>query len=195
MVSLEKLNLSIDLLEINKRTGARGHGDQALPFCIRVKVPFSIFIYSIFSLFPLPIFTCLFVSLLFLINNNLQRMLQKSVEIDVLELLKSQNFLSPNHGEGNVEKASKPYYSYYLNPYSPNVTFLYHLKTSENRRFSDVFRGNRNVTLGEYGLNPNLIHIAPFFLIFEGPFLKVDSVALINTSYCQKYRKFQHLFR
>ena len=32
-----------------------------------------------------------------------------------------------------------------LNPYSPNVTFLY-------RRFSDVFRGYRNKTMGKYGL-------------------------------------------
>ena len=39
-----------------------------------------------------------------------------------------------------------------FNPYFPNVTFLYPLKTSENPRFSDVFRGYRNVTLGEYGL-------------------------------------------
>ena len=37
--------------------------------------------------------------------------------------------------------------------HSPNVTFLYPLKTSENlRRLSDVFRGYRKVTLGEYGL-------------------------------------------
>ena len=40
----------------------------------------------------------------------------------------------------------------HLNLYSPNVTFLYPLKTSENGRFSDVFRGYGNVTLGEYGL-------------------------------------------
>ena len=40
-----------------------------------------------------------------------------------------------------------------FNPYSSNVTFLYSLKTSENRGFSDVCRGYRNVTLGEYGLN------------------------------------------
>ena len=40
----------------------------------------------------------------------------------------------------------------WVNSYSPNVTFLYLLKTSENRRFSDVFRGYRNVTLGEWGL-------------------------------------------
>ena len=32
-------------------------------------------------------------------------------------------------------------------PYSPNVTFLYPLKMSENQRFSDVFTGYRNVTL------------------------------------------------
>ena len=36
-----------------------------------------------------------------------------------------------------------------FNPYSPSVTFLYPLKTPENLRFSDVFRGYRNVTLGE----------------------------------------------
>ena len=41
---------------------------------------------------------------------------------------------------------------HWLNPYSPNVTFLYPLKTSKNFRFSDIFRGYRNVTLGEYGL-------------------------------------------
>ena len=40
----------------------------------------------------------------------------------------------------------------FFNPYPPNVTFLHPLKTSENLRFSDVFRGYRNVTLGEYGL-------------------------------------------
>ena len=54
---------------------------------------------------------------------------------------------------------------YWLNPYSPNVTFLYPLKTLENLRFSDVFRGYRNVTLGEYGLKlANKIPI--FFPIF-----------------------------
>ena len=43
---------------------------------------------------------------------------------------------------------------YLFNPYSPNVTFLYPLQTSENPRFSDVFREYRNVTLEEYGLKP-----------------------------------------
>ena len=39
-----------------------------------------------------------------------------------------------------------------INSYSSNVTFLYPLKTSENPRFSEVFRGYKNVTLAEYGL-------------------------------------------
>ena len=39
-----------------------------------------------------------------------------------------------------------------IDPYFPNVTFLYPLKTSENLWFSDIFRGYINVTLGEYGL-------------------------------------------
>ena len=33
-----------------------------------------------------------------------------------------------------------------------SVTFLYPLKTSEKRRFSDVFRGYKNVTLDINGL-------------------------------------------
>ena len=39
------------------------------------------------------------------------------------------------------------------NPFSTNVLLLYPLKTSENFRFSDVFRGCRNGTLVENGLN------------------------------------------
>ena len=50
-----------------------------------------------------------------------------------------------------------------INSYSPNVTFLYPLKTSENLGFSDVFRGYRNVTLGEYELNIS-IFCSPFRL-------------------------------
>ena len=39
-----------------------------------------------------------------------------------------------------------------LNPFSTNVPLLYPLKTSENQRFSDVFRGYRSGTLVENGL-------------------------------------------
>ena len=38
-----------------------------------------------------------------------------------------------------------------FNPFQSNATFLYPLKTSENHRFSDVFRGYRNVTLDKMG--------------------------------------------
>ena len=34
-----------------------------------------------------------------------------------------------------------------INPFYSSVTFLYPLKTSENQKFSDVFRGYRNATL------------------------------------------------
>ena len=37
--------------------------------------------------------------------------------------------------------------------FQPNVPFLNPLKTSENLWFSDIFRGYRNETLGENGLN------------------------------------------
>ena len=39
-----------------------------------------------------------------------------------------------------------------FNPFSTNVPYLYPLKTSENRRFSDIFRGYRSGTLVENGL-------------------------------------------
>ena len=42
-----------------------------------------------------------------------------------------------------------------INPFSINVPLLYPLKTSENLRFSDVFRGYRSRTLFENGLNYN----------------------------------------
>ena len=31
-----------------------------------------------------------------------------------------------------------------LNPFHTNASFLYPLKTAENQRFSDIFRGYRN---------------------------------------------------
>ena len=43
-----------------------------------------------------------------------------------------------------------------INPFSTNVPLLYPLKTSENLRFSDVFRGYRSGTLVKNGLR--LLH-------------------------------------
>ena len=43
-----------------------------------------------------------------------------------------------------------------LNPFVPNTPFLYPLETSENLRFSDVFRGKRKSALG----TNRLIHYA-----------------------------------
>ena len=42
-----------------------------------------------------------------------------------------------------------------VNPFSTNVPLLYPLKTSENFRFSDVFRGYRSGTLVENGFTTN----------------------------------------
>ena len=46
----------------------------------------------------------------------------------------------------------------FFNPFSTNVPLLYPLKTSENRRFSDAFRGYRSETSIENGLN-ECVHI------------------------------------
>ena len=43
-------------------------------------------------------------------------------------------------------------------PLQPNVPFLYPLKTSENQRFSDVFRGYRNVASAWNGLACSLLY-------------------------------------
>ena len=42
-----------------------------------------------------------------------------------------------------------------------SVTFLYPLKTSEKRRFSDVFRGFKNVTLDINGLSCKTFGVVP----------------------------------
>ena len=50
----------------------------------------------------------------------------------------------------NSYKGSK---STNLKPFSTNVPFLYPQKMPENQRFSDVFSGYRNGTLGKNWLN------------------------------------------
>ena len=39
-----------------------------------------------------------------------------------------------------------------LNPFHVNAPFLYPLKTAENQRFSDIFRGYKNGKLASKGL-------------------------------------------
>ena len=50
----------------------------------------------------------------------------------------------------------------HINPFSTNVPLLYPLKTSENRRFSNVFRGYRSGTLVENGLSEPLFRAAGY---------------------------------
>ena len=40
----------------------------------------------------------------------------------------------------------------WLNSFLPNISFIYILKTSENKKFSDVFRGYKKGTLKRKGL-------------------------------------------
>ena len=55
--------------------------------------------------------------------------------------------------EGGAAHCGIPISSSNINPFSTKVPLLYLLKTSENRRFLDVFRGYRSGTLVENGLN------------------------------------------
>ena len=49
-----------------------------------------------------------------------------------------------------------PYINLPFNPFSTNIPLLYLLKTSENWRFSDIFRGYRSESLVENGLRMRL---------------------------------------
>ena len=67
-----------------------------------------------------------------------------------------------------------------FNPFSTNVPFLHPLNTSENRKFSDVFRGYRSRTLVENGLRTALpveIHLMPLLLTIQ----QVDLLLLLIT--------------
>ena len=55
-----------------------------------------------------------------------------------------------------------------LNPFSTNVLLLYPLKKSENRRFSDIFRGFKSGTLVENGLRHIFLLDAFFFNTIDG---------------------------
>ena len=58
-----------------------------------------------------------------------------------------------------------------LNAFSTNISLLYPLQTSENRSFSDVFRGYRSRTLVENGLIQYL-YSDPLLLLLENLFAK-----------------------
>ena len=54
----------------------------------------------------------------------------------------------------------------HFNPLMFSVTFLYPLKTSEKRRFSDVFRGYQNETLDINGLRKDIVLFIFFSIVF-----------------------------
>ena len=59
---------------------------------------------------------------------------------NLINLLNLKNKNKSGVTKGNIGKK-------WVNPFWSNVLFLYLLITSENQRFSDVFRGYRNGTL------------------------------------------------
>ena len=70
--------------------------------------------------------------------------------LSFVELLRISN--SATFPQRNLQNLMTERFS----PFQSSVTFLYPLKTSENQRFSDVFRGYRNVTQDQNGLKLNL---------------------------------------
>ena len=76
-----------------------------------------------------------------------------------------------------------------FNPFSTNVSRLYSLKTLENLRFSDVFRGYRSRTLVENGLiqylysDPLLLLLKNLFAKFRKLWVTVVMVYHIETFY------------
>ena len=73
----------------------------------------------------------------------------------------------------------------FFNSFSADVSLLYLLKTSENRRFSDIFRGYRSGTLVGNGLstlNGVSSHMAIlfFFGILQDTFLLCSILLALN---------------
>ena len=62
-----------------------------------------------------------------------------------------------------------------LNAFSTNISLLYPLQTSENRSFSDVFRGYRSRALVENGLIQYL-YSDPLLLLLENLFAKFQEL-------------------
>ena len=47
----------------------------------------------------------------------------------------------------------------FINPFVPNAPFLHLITASENLRFSDVFKGQKNDALGANGLRMSLVNV------------------------------------
>ena len=62
----------------------------------------------------------------------------------------------------------------YFNPFSLNVPFLYPMKTSENRRCSDVFRGYRSRALIENWLMTRFSTLLQPFMRHDGMNFETD---------------------
>ena len=58
------------------------------------------------------------------------------------------------------------FHNFLVKTFSTNVPLLFPLKTSENLRFSDVFRGYKSGTLIEYGLIRKKVIIAVNLVAF-----------------------------
>ena len=58
------------------------------------------------------------------------------------------------------------FHNFLVKTFSTNVPLLFPLKTSENLRFSDVFRGYKSGTLVEYGLIRKKVIIAVNLVAF-----------------------------
>ena len=97
----------------------------------------------------------------------------------------------------NFTSYSVHYSSVSINPFWPNVPFLYPVKISENQRFSNIFRGYRNGTVGQNGL---ITMSKRLIMLFQGLFKSSSNIydgALLQ-SYFRKqidvWQSFAQLF-
>ena len=81
--------------------------------------------------------------------------------IFIVHSLKNNN---SNNNNNKTKKKKRDKFGHNLfSPFSTNFPLLYSLKTSENPRFSDVYRGCRRGTLVENGLKDNTTYIEFFY--------------------------------
>ena len=76
-----------------------------------------------------------------------------------------------------------------LNPLMSSVTFLYPLKTSEKRRFSDVFRGYQNETLDINGLRKDIVLFIFFSIVFFESIQILKSIPRYRVHHISVYLK------
>ena len=107
------------------------------------------------------------------------------VKSECVDLVLKPKYWKKEWEEEHCNSKSYCFYSRRTNPFLPNVVFLYTLKTSENQRFSHVFRGYKKRTLGRMGLKSKYLRHNPSYKI-----QKLRSNQVFISPYFQRFGRY-----